>query len=69
MTTPTIIRSTTFTLFGVELRCHVLSDGQRVVDANRCEDFLGMVTAALLAGTPNDLAEVRRFERWQRGDS
>jgi hypothetical protein len=67
-TIPTAVRSATFTLFGVELRCHVLSDGRRVIDAESFENFMAMMAAAPHAGTEADLAEAQRFARWKRGE-
>jgi len=57
-----------FRIFGVEVKCHVLSDGRRIIEADSM--------AALLDawGDPKPIAnegeligEVERFARWQRG--
>ncbi len=55
----------TFTLFGVPLRCSVLEDGQRVIDA---DDVLAFFSAmGDRTESPSDPAEVERFARWRAG--
>ena len=49
---------------GVSLHVHVLSDGQRIIEA-------GDVAALMKAwesGVPVDEAEAAAFARWQRGE-
>lgn len=54
-----------FTLFGVTLRCHVLADGQRIVDA---EDFQRVLNVMGGGDCPAlDPDEAARFARWQSG--
>lgn len=37
---PQSIASATFTVFGVEVRCHVLDDGQRIIEEESVEALL-----------------------------
>jgi hypothetical protein len=63
---PHSVWSGTFRVYGTTLRCHVLSDGQRVIDADDVERlFAGMGNGA--GGAPEELAELTEFIRWQRG--
>lgn len=52
-------------LSGVTLHVHVLSNGQRIIEA----DDLAALMAAWERGVPVDEAEAAAFARWQRGDS
>jgi hypothetical protein len=58
-----------FTLFGVTLHCHVLSDGQRVIDAND----IARLFEVMETGGPQDHddaameASLEAFARWMRG--
>jgi hypothetical protein len=60
---PTAIWSGTFTVMGVELKCHTLSDGQRVIEAESLERFLKALNEGVIV---ND--GYTDFFRWQRGD-
>jgi hypothetical protein len=62
---PASIWQGTFTLFGVEVKCHVLSDGQRIIEA----ESLRKVLEAMYSGAELNQAEVVRFGRWQRGNA
>ena len=57
---PTSIWQGTFTVWGVTLHCHVLSDGQRVIDAEDVERLFG-------AGRVRDDGDLLQFALWQRG--
>jgi hypothetical protein len=61
---PVAIWSGTFNVWGVELRCHVLDDGQRVIEAESMERFV----AAMQNGALDQTQELTEFYRWQRGD-
>jgi hypothetical protein len=56
-----------FTLFGVTLHCHVLSDGQRVIEA----DDINRLFEAMAEPCTMDVADVKTaveaFARWVRG--
>ena len=49
-----------FTIFGVTLHCHVLSDGKRIIEA----DDLAALFEGRASG-PTDQAELERFARWR----
>lgn len=58
---PRAIWSGTFHVFGVDLKCHVLSDGRRIIEADSLQKmFVAMLTA-------NDPGDLEAFGRWQRG--
>lgn len=60
---PTPVWSGSFTVFGVEVKCHVLDNGQRIIEAGSLEQLLdAMAYSDVLA--PGDL---RDFAQWQRG--
>lgn len=58
------VRSSTFRLFGVDIRCHVLDTGRRVIEAASLQALLEAM------GGPDDITtpdEIERFARWQWG--
>lgn len=66
--TPVSIRQGAFRIFGVEVLCHVLSDGQRIIEAESMERLLAAMADP---GNTYDRDEAEReieaFARWQRG--
>jgi hypothetical protein len=60
---PTAIWSGTFTVMGVELKCHTLDNGQRIIEAESLELFLKALDEGHIV---ND--GYTDFYRWQRGD-
>ena len=67
-TIPKAVWSGTFTIFGVELKCHVLDDGRRVIDMESMEKLF----AAMADGTTdtsNIDKECAAFFRWQADTS
>jgi hypothetical protein len=62
---PHAIASSTFTIWGVKLRCHVLDNGQRVIDARDARRFFEEMQGR---GNPdNDDAEVQALTDWLVG--
>ncbi len=60
---PKSVWSGSFNVFGVELKCHVLDNGQRVIEADSMADFLnGVADADVPAEDPN----LDEFVRWFR---
>jgi hypothetical protein len=57
---PTVISTGVFLLGGVALTCHVLSNGQRVIDAESLERLLG-------EGVQVTEEEAVQFARWMKG--
>jgi hypothetical protein len=57
--------SGTFRVFGIELKCHVLSDGQRIIEADSVEQLLAVMADPSDADA--DDTETEAFARWQRG--
>lgn len=61
---PTAVWSGSFHLWGFDLKCHVLDNGQRIIEKESFEQFMN----ALADGMPvADDAELAAFFRWQRG--
>jgi hypothetical protein len=59
---PTSIWQGSFRLFGVDVRCHVLSDGQRVIEADSMEELFEAMANGEEIG---DIDE--GFARWIHG--
>lgn len=55
------IASASFKIFGVDLRCHVLSDGQRVIEE---ESVAALLEAMALPSVSED--DMESFARWLR---
>jgi hypothetical protein len=61
---PTAVWSGTFRIWDIDLKCHVLSNGQRIIEKESFEAFM----AALADGVPvADDTDLMAFFRWQRG--
>ncbi len=61
---PISVWSGTFHLRGIDLKCHVLSDGRRIIEKASFEAFKD----ALADGMPvADDTDLMAFFRWQRG--
>jgi hypothetical protein len=60
---PTAVHSSTLKLSGVELRCHVLDDGRRIIDA----DDLARLFEAWGNDVPLHLDEVEQIAAFIRG--
>ena len=52
----------TFTVFGVELKCHVLSDGSRIIEG----ESLAVLLEAMATGDRADVGDITEFAKWQR---
>ena len=62
--TPKSVWSGTFNVLGVELKCHVLDNGQRVIEEASMVAFL----EAMAEQRPYDMPEAFDcFARWQAG--
>lgn len=61
---PTAVWSGTFRVLGVDLQCHVLDDGRRIIDKDSFDEFM----QALEGGVPmKDDEGLMEFIRWQKG--
>lgn len=60
---PTAVWSGSFRLFGVDVRCHRLSNGQNIIE----EDSMAALLHAMQTGTL-DAGEIEPFARFQAGD-
>lgn len=53
-----------FKLLGVDVKCHVLSDGQRIIEA---DSFAALLDAMGKPGAKVDEGEMEAFARWRAG--
>lgn len=60
--TPVSVWSGSFHILGVDVRCHVLDDGQRIIEA----DSMTALFEAMEASTA-ELGDLEEFRRWQAG--
>lgn len=61
---PTVTHTSEFDLFGVKVRCHVLSDGRRVFDK---DDFHALLDALFNSETPMTEEEAAQAARFVHG--
>lgn len=68
---PTAVWSGTFRLFGVELHCHTLDDGQRIIEADSMRRLLdAMIDGTGPAEEDQPLTDdVVAFMAWRQGGS
>ena len=65
---PTSVWSGSFHIFGVEVKCHRLSDGQAIIEAERMAELLEAMSSPVTID--NDTGdELTDFLRWQRGQT
>jgi hypothetical protein len=58
---PEAVRSSEFTLFGVRVRCYVLDDGQRVIDA---DDLQALFAAMERPESQINMSALEPFSHW-----
>ena len=63
---PQAIRESSFTLSGVPIRCYVLDNGQRILNA---DDVHALFRAWESGAEILDHEEMQIFQRWMRGAS
>lgn len=63
---PRAVWTGTFRLFGVDLECSVLDNGQRVISADSIDALLNAMDANGPT-TEDDCAEAHRFAAWRYG--
>jgi hypothetical protein len=65
---PKAIAESQFTLFGVTLKCYVLDNGERIIDAKDMENlFEAMQYANALDDVVAVNEELEKFARWRIG--
>lgn len=60
---PTPTWSGSFRLYGVDVKCHTLSDGRRIIEA---DSLAALLEAMASSGQPS--GQVHEFGRWRDGD-
>ena len=65
-TLPSSVGYGEFTLFGVVMKCHVLSDGRRIIEAESMEKLFEAMAEPGCAVLDED--EIARYARWSRGE-
>lgn len=66
MTAPQSIWQGSFKLYGIDVRCHVLSDGRRIIEAESMAALLEAM-ASPLQQPLEEAGDIAAFARWQRG--
>jgi protein associated with RNAse G/E len=65
---PKAIAESQFTLFGINLKCYVLDNGARIIDAKDMESlFEAMQYANALDDVVTTNEELEKFAKWQLG--
>ena len=64
---PTSVRSATFTFFGVDVKVHVLDDGQRIIEEDSVNALLGAIAADDPPFGVEGYAELCRYIRFTKG--
>lgn len=59
---PTVVWSGTFRVFGVDVQCHRLSDGQAIIEA----DSMVQLIEAMDAPAGRDIGDLEDFYSWQQ---
>jgi hypothetical protein len=59
--------SGTFTIFGIVLHCHILSDGRRVIEAHDLEDLFKAMGEEQVVDIQELGKELRLFQAWRTG--
>lgn len=70
--TPKSVWQGSFTIFGVELKCHVLDTGQRVIEADSMHalmEAMGTVQPTDLSKMDQVAKDLEDFNRWYAGKS
>ena len=63
---PTSTWQGSFKIYGIELKCHVLSDGQRIIEGEGLEKLFEAMSAGGW-GQILDHEEINKFAKWQKG--
>jgi hypothetical protein len=63
---PVSVWSGEFTLFGVTLHCHVLDNGQRIIDA---DDIAKLLSAEPIDPDHADMDDLQELLAWCRGEA
>jgi hypothetical protein len=61
---PKAIWSGSFKLFGVEVKCHTLNDGQRIIEADNLAALFDAMAGSNATYTSDEMFE---FSKWQSG--
>lgn len=60
---PTVVSEATFTVGGIQVRCYVLTNGQRVINA---DDFESLMEFLHSGQTVVEVEEYEKLQRWYR---
>lgn len=64
---PVAVWSGTFRVLGVDMKCHTLSDGQRIIEAESLEAFVSALRDASVPDDPTNHADLEAMMRWKNG--
>lgn len=62
---PKAVWSGSFHLLGVEVKCHVLDNGQRIIEGDSMMELLNAMADPTI--DREETPDVTQFERWRRG--
>lgn len=66
---PKAIAESQFTILGVTLKCYVLDDGQRIIDAEDIEElFEAMAYPRTIEQSAEMTAELAKFTQWRQSN-
>ncbi len=66
---PKAVWSGSFSLFGAEVKCHVLDDGRRVIESDSMGDLLNAMAVYDVPDEETVQREIDAIARWLRGDA
>lgn len=64
---PHAVWSGSFTLFGVEVKCHTLSDGQRIIESDSVNQLLLGMHDEMPPPDSEQERQLLAFQRWRAG--
>lgn len=56
-----------FSVFGVEVKCHVLDDGQRIIEIDSMKALLAAMAGDNNITSPGESPDLTEFARWVHG--
>ena len=63
---PTVVWSGIFRFLGVEIKCHTLSDGQRIVESDSVRAFIEAMNNPA-SDDPHEKDTIEAFKSWMNG--
>lgn len=64
---PRAVWSGSFRILGVDIQCHTLEDGRRIIDEDGLSTFIDALHDPRVPDDPHPSSELEAFKRWQAG--